>query len=98
MKRGGPIRRKTRLSGTSIKRKIDRDSWLIVRERVYRRDLGRCRLADRTCWGPVDPHHIRPVGQGGERLDPDNVLLLCRKHHSQAHDHPAWGREQGVLR
>jgi 5-methylcytosine-specific restriction endonuclease McrA len=98
VKRTGPIRRKTRLSRISIRRKLNQDAWVIVRDAVARRDRGRCRLADPTCWGPIDPHHIRPTGNGGERLDPDNVLLLCRKHHSQAHDNPAWGREQGVLR
>jgi len=31
-----------------------------------------------------DPHHIKSVGAGGDDT-PDNILPLCRIHHSEAH-------------
>ena len=31
----------------------------------------------------VDVDHIIPMARGGERLDPNNLQPLCKRHHSQ---------------
>lgn len=63
-----------------------------------------CSVADfRTdlCWGPLDPHHVRPRGMGRARGDwvtlPDgqivgNVVGACRGHHEWCEAHPAESR------
>lgn len=30
-------------------------------------------------------HHIKPIDQGGARLDPNNFMALCRPHHEKIH-------------
>jgi hypothetical protein len=37
-----------------------------------------------NCFGPVDPAHIRSRGAGGPDV-PQNLVPLCRKHHSEQH-------------
>lgn len=34
------------------------------------------------CIGRIDPHHITTVGAGGGDT-PDNIMPLCRKHHTE---------------
>lgn len=63
---------------------------------IRRRDGNRCRIAGPTCWGPVDVHHVLPRGRGGTSV-PENLICLCRNHHSWAHDHPVDARNLGVL-
>lgn len=111
MKRGGPLARKTgltrrtRLAPRSRKR-IDQDAeYRKVVDYVRRRDRNTCQVAiarggiqPRLCWGPLDPHHIRPTGQGGPRLEAWNIMLACRACHSWLHDNPASAKLIGVLR
>jgi len=33
---------------------------------------------------PSDPHHIKSRGAGGDDI-PDNLLALCRDHHTEIH-------------
>ena len=33
---------------------------------------------------PSDPHHLTPIGAGGNDTD-DNVIPLCRHHHAEFH-------------
>jgi len=37
------------------------------------------------CMGGEDIHHITHMGAGGDDV-PENLIKLCRKHHSEAHD------------
>lgn len=30
-------------------------------------------------------HHIKPVEEGGEMLDMDNLMSVCRQHHGELH-------------
>jgi len=30
-------------------------------------------------------HHIKPINEGGARLDPDNLMTLCRSCHEKVH-------------
>jgi hypothetical protein len=36
------------------------------------------------CFGDLDPHHIKSRGSGGGDIE-ENVILLCRRHHTLAH-------------
>lgn len=113
MKRGGALPRRTplartgRLSPVSAKRTAQASEYLAALRIVRRRDCGRC-VAGRwagmvtapfptECHGPIDPHHVWPVGRGGPRCDPENIILLCRAHHDWAHGHPLLARAVGLL-
>jgi len=48
-----------------------------------------CHMPARWC----DAHHIRHWADGG-RTCLDNLRLLCRKHHSDAHQHPPHPRRE----
>jgi hypothetical protein len=96
VKRGGPIR------AVSRRRQSEASAWAKTVKFVRWRDHDRCVVGQRRgqpekCWGPIDPHHVRPVGRGGERLDPMNVILACRNCHSWLHDHPVEATALGVL-
>lgn len=41
----------------------------------------RCNRAEESALMHLD--HIKPLSQGGERLDPDNAQWLCRECHSR---------------
>ena len=54
------------------------------------------------CWGPIDPHHVRPRGMGRARGDwvkllderiVGNVVGMCRGHHDWCGEHPRESRE-----
>jgi len=38
------------------------------------------------CVGMLAPHHIKTRGSGGDDV-PENMIVLCKKHHDQAHAH-----------
>lgn len=49
------------------------------------KNLGYCELANfGHCEGPHDPHHIKSRGSGGGDT-PDNLICLCRAHHTACH-------------
>lgn len=87
--RGGPIKRKH--GSTAVPAAV----YLAV----TRRDGG-C-VAQRlipqvSCFGRIDPHHIRRRSQGG--LDtPENLVSLCRSHHSWVHEHISESLTLGLL-
>lgn len=33
-------------------------------------------------------HHLRPISAGGSRLDPANLISLCKACHGQVHSNP----------
>ena len=41
-------------------------------------------VAKDGCSGGLDVHHIKTRGSGGGDTG-DNLILLCRKHHQEAH-------------
>ncbi len=101
MKRGGLLRRKTRLKPVSAKRRAQADEYQKFRATVFMRHgwcQGPRKGLETPCGGPLDVHHIRPVGQyRGLRCDPDNGIVLCRAHHDHVHDYPVWARTIGLL-
>src|SRR5512147_1260894 len=44
------------------------------------------------CWNVLDGHHMDPVGTGGDDVI-ENVISLCRKHHTMAEDRRITKRE-----
>ena len=70
---------------------VARDGGCILRE-VFPDAL------DGECGGPVDGHEVLPKGRGGDWLDRDNVIALCRAHHGYVHAHPAWAETVGLLK
>lgn len=77
------------IRSVSAKRKAEQPEYERAVKRVFARDKGLCQAArlwpEIACAGRIDPHHRWPVGEGGPRCDPDNILLLCRRHHDAAH-------------
>lgn len=46
----------------------------------------------------TDPHEPLTRARGGSIVDPDNIRLICRPHHSEIHDkEPDWAYEHGFL-
>jgi predicted restriction endonuclease len=68
----------------STKRIVDKSFY----EKVRQRD-GCCLwglVAQDGCKGKLEVHHIVPRGRGGDDK-PRNGIVLCKKHHIQAHRH-----------
>lgn len=80
MKRGGPLKRYTRLRPRNTKRAAKR------RKEAFGAQARLARLmlcAVPTCsQAPCDPAHVLSRGAGGKDRD---VVPLCRKHHQEQH-------------
>jgi hypothetical protein len=55
-----------------------------IRNLVWARDRGRCRVPGCRATRCLDIHHIRPRCEGGDH-DPANLLVLCSGHHKLHH-------------
>lgn len=54
--------------------------------KVFKRDKGRCRLLDCTCYGGIELHHIRYRSEAKELInEPTNCIMLCNAHHRLVH-------------
>lgn len=94
MKRSGPPRRRTRLSGASERRRGEREQRQDVTQGALLRHSDRCALAHTgSCrdaygatWRPqagLDAHEvIRRSQRPGAHLDERLVIPLCRHHHN----------------
>lgn len=58
------------------------DNWAEIRQVVLKRDGHKCTVCDIT--GSLDVHHIHPKFFGGSH-DPQNLISLCRKCHTDQH-------------
>lgn len=62
--------------------------WTQKSIRIRERDLGLCRccLAEGVLtWEDLEVHHIVPLAEDFEkRLDDDNLITLCKRHHELA--------------
>jgi len=99
MKRSAPLRRTSLTRRTPLARSsrpVPTDAYEIValRDRDCR---GRTLVPDLACLGRLDPHHLVRRSQGGSD-QPENLVLLCRAHHSWVHENPAAARSLGLLR
>lgn len=62
--------------------------WRLKREEIHRRD-GICKICEALfMFNPIDDiHHIIPISKDySKRLDNDNLVGLCSKHHKMIHD------------
>lgn len=66
--------------------------WRSKRELIKQRDNYMCQCCYHNYKGTLNRfegkdlsvHHIIPLSEGGELLDEDNLITLCRYHHEQA--------------
>jgi hypothetical protein len=69
---------------------LARDRWCVAHRMGYRWDV--------ACAGKPHIHHAVLRAQGG-RDHPDDLLLLCERHHHYAHDVDRAGAEEcGIIR
>lgn len=91
MKRGGPLKRRTRLKPRSAKVEAARDEHAVVREAVFKRDSYTCRIApflpDLPCRGRLTPHHVLKASQGG-KYTVENLVSACVFHNDWCEDNP----------
>lgn len=94
-----PLRRRTRLASASPRRLADMDARRACMEVVRARDAT-CRATGMggPCAGPLDGHEPLTRARGGDPTDPDQVILVCRRHHDLIHHaDPARAHELGLL-
>lgn len=55
-------------------------------KKVYERDKGICQLADGTCNGGLELHHVRYRSERKDLInEPSNCIMLCNAHHRLVH-------------
>jgi hypothetical protein len=95
MKRGGPIKRRTPLKPYSKKRKATQTARRelvkrILAERPYCQAGPRIRDPKHRCQSySTDCHEPLTRARGGDILDPNNILAVCRACHDWIHRNPA---------
>lgn len=95
-KRINPVSKKRRATCARRHRVVqavfERDGGCVMRVGgpKWTRDAPECR-------GWWDGHEPLRRSQGGDPLDPDQVLTLCRAHHDYVHAHVAWAKSVGLL-
>lgn len=62
---------------------MPRRVWSQVRLRALDRDGWRCRKCGRA--GRLEVHHVKALEYGGEALELENLLTLCRDCHIKIH-------------
>jgi len=113
MKRGGQIQRRTELKRTEFRTRSALPRVMHLQGRSAKsaaEDRERGRVLRSLFPEPVvcavpecmqvatDPHEPLTRARGGSITDPDNILGICRHHHSEIHAEPAWAYELGLLR
>lgn len=109
LRRGKPLRSRTRLTRTgqvtSARRRTELAHEQLARRvavsQAFARDGHRCQAATRvpsvTCAGGLDGHEPLTRARGGNPLDPDQILTVCRAHHEWIHAHPSDATTLGLL-
>lgn len=97
MKRGGPLKRRTRLRPRSEKRERY-EAELDEKRMVLRQRSGnRCEAKLVGCRGiPWEPHHLVRRSQGGTNNE-TNLMAVCTSCHMHVHLNPQWAYENGYL-
>lgn len=60
--------------------------WQQLRLTILQRDNFTCLEMDGYCSGPLQIHHILELSKGGSNHQ-DNLITLCRYHHTLKHPH-----------
>lgn len=70
-----------------------------IAEAVIDRDQGRCQFPVRRqkCGSSRTQLHHRRIRSQGGKDDPDNLILLCQRHHNHVHAHPTESRKSGLI-
>lgn len=95
-----PLRTRKPLEAMSKRRRGESSAYTAAKTTVWLRDLGRCQaegLDGVPHGGPKDPHHVWPLGQGGPRCDPANMIIVCRAAHEWIHTHRQQAELHGLL-
>lgn len=93
--------RSARLNHESAKRQSERPARAKVRADALEAAGHRCSAVDIVpeivCGGPLDVDEIKSRGVNpGGHLDPTNVQVLCRLHHTWRTEHPEEARNRGL--
>ncbi len=103
------MKRRSGLNPMSSRRRREQAQRTRVRDAVYERD-GQCvarmiPVVDLVevrcpvlCGGPFDVHEVIGRGRGGDYLDAENCVLLCRQHHDWVTTHPEGATRLGLTR
>ena len=59
-------------------------NWRAARRKAIERAAYRCELPDCRKSSRLEVHHVTPLHEGGTN-EPDNLRVLCRRHHVRAH-------------
>ena len=70
-------------------------TWRNLRGFILERDGDQCVQCNRA-WG-LQVHHIKPIKEGGNAWDPENLQTLCAKCHRQEHAEPNPERDAWIL-
>lgn len=103
MKRGGPLRRRSRLRPVSDKRRAQmierRRNWHdAYGERPDCAGRGTIPVCDTRPHPADDGHEVLSRARGGSITDPAGGLPLCRTGHTWVTEHPAEAEALGMLR
>jgi hypothetical protein len=97
MKRGGPLKRRTRLKAHSERGQSYVDELNELRPLLNARSGGRCEVqANGDHHGWVVPHHRKRRSQGGPNTLA-NLLMACEYHHRIIHMFPDVAYDAGLL-
>ena len=92
--------RRTPMSTKPTKRALEkRDAMHAARVLLSVRDGWTCRLryaANPTCFGPLDPHHLKKASAGGTEAI-EGLVWLCRTHNTAVEDHPDRAHALGLV-
>lgn len=91
-------RAKARQRAEVVRQVRERDQHCQMFERWYHQGTGSWYGSlDPMCAGPLDVHEIIPrsAWRDGD-LDPDNCVLVCRRHHDWIGNHPLQAAELGL--
>ena len=64
-------------------RQLSRRKWERVRRAILERDGYRCARCGRAARLAV--HHVRPLSEGGDPYNPENLETVCPACHAEAH-------------
>lgn len=98
MKRGGYLKRKTRLAPHSARGLSYAEELAAMTPTVMARARHQCEVQlDGCTWNPEQtPHHRKRRSQGGPNTLV-NLLAACSHCHRQIHDHPEQSYGRGLL-
>lgn len=101
MKRGAPLRQ------VSAKREAENRERERAKATVRQRASGVCEARGvflrnypdvSGCAGQFDFHEVLTRARGGSITEPDNILMVCRRHHDWITDHPVEAAAVGLVR